>query len=109
MLQTEMRNVIAQSEKKVVVAIVTCSKQNACLRHQTFVVLPDFRRSRECALRVGSDIKFRGWSIAAERYYLQVLAHDDRAIHQHSQRNWSELNLIARMICYGQRSPKLPS
>ena len=45
MLQAEMRDVIAQSQQKMVVGVVLRAKKNAGLLHQIAVVFPDFGRS----------------------------------------------------------------
>ena len=51
-LQTEVRDVIAEAEKKVVVAIVMSAEKFVCLFNQIFVMVPDFlaevRARRRC-------------------------------------------------------------
>ena len=109
MLQSEMRDVIAQGQQEVVVGVVPRAKQNSRLLHQVPIMFPDFFRSIERGGAVGCKIEFRGRIFGAERHHLQILARDDRTIHQHGQRNGRKMNVAARLIGNMQRRPKLPS
>ena len=55
-LQTEVRDVIAQAEKKVVVAIVMRAEKFVRLFDQILVVVPDFLRRFESGGAVGGDV-----------------------------------------------------
>ncbi len=111
MLQSEMRDVIAQSQQEVVIGVMPCAKQNSRLLHQVAVMFPDFFRSIERGGAVGRNIEFRGRIFAERRqgHDFQILARDYRTIHQHGQRNGRKMNVAAHLIGNMQRRAELPS
>src|SRR5271165_770074 len=113
MLQSEMRDVIAQGQQKVVVVVVLRTKKNSRLLHQIPVVFPDFRGSIERGGAVGGNVDFRGRTFAGggKCYNLQIFAGQNGAIDQHGQRDRVEVDFAATfdLIRNMQRGAELPS
>src|ERR1039458_9226420 len=91
MLQSEMRDVIAQGKQEVVIGVMPRAKKNSRLLHQVPVMFPDFLRSLERRGAIGRNIEFRGRILAGRRqwHHLQILARKHRTVHQHGRRNGS--------------------
>ena len=60
MLQSEVRDVVAQGQQKVVIGVVPRAKQNSRLLYQVPEMFPDLFRSIERRSAVSRNIDFRG-------------------------------------------------
>ena len=98
MFQTEMRHVIAQRKQEVILRIVARSEKKTGLLDQVLVVIPNLGWGVERGRAIGGDIQFGRWILRAQRHDLQILARDDRTIHQHGQRNRRKMNVTAHLI-----------
>ena len=76
---------IAEAEKKVVVAIMMSAEKFVCLYNEIFVMVPDFWRRFERGGAVGGNVHLGG-RIVGEFDYFEKFAGDYRRINQSVQR-----------------------
>ena len=99
---------IAQTEQKVIIAIVLCAEKFSCLLDQTLVVIPDFLCRLKCSGAVGRNVHLYGW-VLSERNDLQKFASDYGRVHKRGKRNGAEMNFMAALIRHWQRCPEFPA
>src|SRR6266496_4770699 len=96
MLQAEVRDVIAQAEQKVVVAVMRGTEQKPSLLHQVRIFVPHFLWRVECGGAIGSNVHFDRGSLAlVKRNDFEKLTCDDGRVHECVKRNGSELRRIS--------------
>src|SRR6266550_186841 len=105
-----MCNVVAQCVQKVIVTIVSCAEQSERLLRHILIMLPKLGRSLKRGRTIGRNVHFRRKFLSwIHRKKFEVLASDDRRIHQSVERNRLELNFVASMGGELQCGPKLPT
>ena len=60
MLESEVRDVVAEGQQKVVVGVMPRAKQDSGLLDEVAVMFPDFVGSVERSGTVGGEVEFRG-------------------------------------------------
>ena len=108
MLETEVRNVIAEGVEEVIVAVVMRAEKFLRLLDQILVVIPDFLRGIERGGAVGGDVHF-GDRILRERNNFQKFSGDDRRVDERGERDWSEVDFVSALAGDGKRRAELPS
>src|SRR3954451_2466996 len=96
MLQSEVSDVVAESEKEMVVAIMVSAEEPLCLLNELLVFVEDDLRGLESARAIGSHVQF-GTRIVGERNYAEVFAGEYRSIDQLGERDRLETNFVARI------------
>ena len=107
-LESEVRNVIAERIEKMIIAVVMRAEEFLRLVDEIFVVLPNLLRRFERGGAVGSNVHFSG-RILRERNYLQEFSSDYGRIDQRGERRGCEVDFIAALADNRQRSAELPS
>src|SRR6202140_4812344 len=74
-LQAEVRDVIAQAEQEVVIAVMMRAEKLVRLFDQVLIVVPDLLRRGQRGGTVGSNVHF-SQRIVGEFYHLEKLASD---------------------------------
>src|SRR2546423_10073125 len=102
MLQAEVRHVIAQRVKKVIIAVVVGTEKFLRLIDQALVLVPHLLRGFERGGAVGGNIHFGEW-ILRERNDFEKFSGDDWRINQGGKRDRREFNFVSALACDGKR------
>src|SRR6266568_1286708 len=108
MLQSEVRDVVAQGEQKMIVAVVVRAEEFLGLLDQVLVVIPYLLGSVERGGTIGGDIQFRQ-RFLSEWNDLQELSGDDRRVDQRGQGNGGELDFVSALAGHGKRRAEFPT
>src|SRR6267143_553793 len=106
--EAKMGDMIAQTEQKVIIAIVLRAEKFSGLLDQALVVIPDFLCRRKGSGAVGRNVHLYGW-VLSERNDLQKFTGDYGRVHKRGKRNGGEMNVIAALIRHWQRCPESPA
>src|SRR5215469_9551397 len=109
-LQTEVRHVIAERIKEVVITIMVGPEKRPSLKYQAVVVCLDVVRNLQRGLAVGGEIHLvcHG-QLRGERHGPEVCSGNHWRVDQKRQRSRGKFNLFLGLAGNRQRGAKLPA